>query len=273
VNINGGDFTISSADDAIHSNDGIIINDGIFDISSGDDGIHADASLEISGGDISITKSYEGIESVSITIDDGNVYLVSSDDGLNVAGDSSSGGSSGYMFYMNGGYLAVYSRGDGLDVNGSVEMSDGVVLVHGPTSDGNGPLDYDRSFTITGGILVAAGSSGMAQAPSTSSTQYSVLLGFDARNAGTLFHVETEGGTEILTFSPSKRYESIVFSTPELRNGTTYDAYFAGSSTGSETDGLYEGGSYSPGSLYKTFTISSTVTNDTGNHSNPGGRP
>jgi hypothetical protein len=88
-----------------------------------------------------------------------------------------------------------------------------------------------------------------------------VKLTFTERSAGTLFHVQTEGGEEILSFAPSKRYASLVFSSPELQSGTTYKAYFDGSSTGTETDGLYEGGTYTPGTLYKTFTITSMVTN------------
>jgi hypothetical protein len=280
VNINGGDFTISSADDAIHSNDGIVINDGIFDISSGDDGLHADATVEIYGGDISITKSFEGIESAVITIGDGNIFIVSSDDGVNVAGgnDGSSTGhrpgqgnfdpSSDYYLYVNGGYLAIYSGGDGIDVNGSIEMTGGEVVLHGPTTDADSALDYDGSFAITGGFLVGAGSDRMAMAPDSSSTQYSLLLNFSARSAGTMFHVETDEGAEILSFSPSKRYESVVFSSPELQNGTTYNVYFNGSSTGTETDGLYEGGAYSPGTLYRTFTINSMVTRETAAYGN-----
>ena len=200
-------------------------------------------ALDAYGGDVSITESYEGLESAVISIDDGNFYIVSSDDGLNVAGgnDGSGGftpGTSGsYCMYIDGGYLAIYAGGDGLDSNGSIEMTAGTALVHGPTSDGNGALDYMSSFTITGGLLVAAGSSGMAEAPSSSSTQYSVLLKFSEEAAGTLFHVETGGGDDILTFRPSKRYESIVFSTPELSSCTSYEVYSGGSSTGTEADG------------------------------------
>ncbi len=50
-------------------------------------------------------------------------------------------------------------------------MAGGTVLVNGPTNDGNGSLDYDGTFDISGGILVATGSSGMAQMPSDSSSQ------------------------------------------------------------------------------------------------------
>jgi hypothetical protein len=274
VQIDGGDFTIDAADDAIHSNDFVIVNDGVFDMATADDGMHADATLDIFGGDISISESYEGLESSILTIGDGNFYIVSSDDGLNVAGGNDGSGMDGpgggfepgdagdYAIYIDGGYLAVYAGGDGIDSNGDIEMTAGTVLVHGPTSDGNGALDYQGTFNISGGLLAAAGSSGMAEAPSSSSTQYSVLLNFSEESAGTLFHIESSGGTEMLTFSPSKRYESIVFSGPALSSGESYSVYSGGSATGTETDGLYTGGVYSAGTHESDldFTISSMVT-------------
>jgi hypothetical protein len=102
----------------------------------------------------------------------------------------------------------------------------------------------------------------MAEPPSDASTQYSVLCNFSEQNTGTLFHIETSGGEEMLTFSPLKRYESIVFSSPALANGVGYDVYFDGGSSGSVVDGLYSGGAYSPGTqdTSLSFTISSMVT-------------
>ncbi|MDX1414419.1 MAG: carbohydrate-binding domain-containing protein, partial [Candidatus Promineifilaceae bacterium] len=92
VIIDGGSFTINSADDAIHSNDNITINGGTFAITTGDDGLHADATLELNGGLLDISDSYEGIESAVITINDGEIYIVSTDDGLNVAGGNDGSG-------------------------------------------------------------------------------------------------------------------------------------------------------------------------------------
>ena len=283
VTIDGGNFTIDSADDTIHSNGNVEINGGTFVIASGDDGIHADADLVINGGDINITQSYEGLESAdaNITINDGTIHIVSSDDGINVAGGGDNFGMGGppdrggftpqpqpdepvgdYYLYINGGYIAINADGDGIDSNGSIVMTDGVVIVHGPTSNMNGALDHS-SFTMTGGFLVAAGSSGMAQAPDASSSQYSVLLNLRSTiPAGTLFHIQTSRqNEEILSFSPSKAYQSIAFSSPELTNGTTYVVYYGGSSTGTVNDGLYQDGTYTPGTQYTSFTISTIVTN------------
>jgi hypothetical protein len=273
--IDGGTATINSADDAIHSNGRLSINGGAFTISTGDDGVHADTALAVNGGDIRITKSFEGIESMSIAINAGNIHIVSSDDGLNAAGGDAGTGGGGpgqgpgggfmpagsYWLYINGGYVAITAGGDGLDINGSINMTDGVVIVHGPTSNANGAVDYDRLYKMTGGTLVAAGSSGMAQVPSTSSTQYAVLLNFAASlPAGTLFHIQGSGGEDVLTFKPAKPYQSVAFSSSKLKNGFTYNVYYGGSSTGTASDGLCQDGTYTPGTSCASFTVSGIVT-------------
>lgn len=86
--IEGGTFDIDSYEDAIHSNDIVNIVNGTFNISAGDDGIHADSELTIDNGKIDIIKSYEGIEGETITINDGEINLVSTDDGINASGGS-----------------------------------------------------------------------------------------------------------------------------------------------------------------------------------------
>lgn len=275
IAITGGVITIDSSDDAIHSNDGLVINGGTIVIASGDDGMHSDSTLEINGGSIRITKCYEGIESAIVIINDGTIHLVSNDDGINVVGGmdgSSINGRPGQNDFnisgdnylcINGGYLFIDSTGDGLDINGPVTMTGGAVLINGPTANDNGALDYSGYFKITGGLLVAVGSSGMAQAPGTSSTQYSVMVGFSsAQSEGTLVHIESEGGEEIITFASAKTYQSVVVSSPDLKNGMTCVLYCGGSSTGTAIDGLYSGGMYTAGTQLTSFTISSMVTSN-----------
>jgi hypothetical protein len=290
VTITGGAFNIDSSDDAIHSNGTISISGGDLRIASGDDGIHADTALIINGGNVQITKSYEGIESAIITINDGNVRIVANDDGINVAGgadNSSLNGRPGqnnfeatgdHWLQVHGGYIFVEAIGDGMDVNGTVEMTGGVVLINGPTSNGNGPLDYMGTFNITGGFLVAVGSAGMAQAPSSSSTQYSLMHNFSSAQAGgTMVHIESAQGDNILTFLPTKAYQSVLVSSPQLENGSTYQVYTGGSSTGTAKDGLYTGETYTPGGQVASYTISNIVTGANalggGFPSRPGGNP
>ena len=93
--VNGGTFTINSADDSFHSNSDVTINDGTYTISSGDDGIHADSALLVNGGTITVTESYEGLEGLNITINDGKIDITANDDGMNAAGGNDESGFGG----------------------------------------------------------------------------------------------------------------------------------------------------------------------------------
>ncbi|CEI71782.1 carbohydrate-binding domain-containing protein [Romboutsia hominis] len=273
ITISGGNINIDSSDNSIHSNDTIVIKGGNIKASSGDDGVHADSKIEINGGDIDITKSYEGIESQSITINDGNINVVASDDGINAGGGndaSSTGGrpgennfdsSSKCEIVINGGYIVVDARGDGIDANGSITIKGGTTIVNGPENNGNGSLDYDGSCDISGGILIAAGSAGMAQSPSSTSSQNSVNVALSSQQANTIIHIEDEKGNEVITFAPSKQYQSVIVSSPELKTGSTYTVSYGGTSTGESKDGLYTGGKYSGGTKSTSFTVSESVTN------------
>lgn len=138
--VNGGNFTINSADDSFHSNSDATINDGTYTISSGDDGIHADNALLVNGGTITVTESYEGLEGLNITINDGKIDITASDDGMNAAGGNDASGFGG-----RGG-----DGFKGMQAPDSARKSN-------DTSD-NTQKSYDTSDTAqtTGNITVAA---------------------------------------------------------------------------------------------------------------------
>lgn len=273
ISIKGGAFTIDSADDSIHSSSDIVIAGGTFGIASGDDGMHADTSLTVTGGTIDVTKSYEGLEASTLNIAGGESRVVSSDDGVNAGGGANAatedaGGqqdpfssTGNNLLNITGGYLTVNAEGDGLDANGSIQMSGGTVIVSGPTSSGNGALDYDSTFEQTGGILVAAGSEGMVKAPSEDSAQYSIGMSFtQTQAAGTLVHLEDSDGNAILTLAPEKQFQSVIISSPDLKSGGAYTLYTGGSSTGTAKGGLYTGGEYTGGTKVVSFELSGSVT-------------
>jgi hypothetical protein len=273
ITITAGIININAADDALNTNDSMTVGGGSITIASGDDAAHADSSLTINGGVINVTACYEGLESAVITINDGTIYLVSSDDALNATSDDGSSSFFGGMapggggvntncfVYINGGYVVINAAGDGIDTNGSAAMTGGTVIVSGPTNSGNGSLDYMGTFQVTGGFLLAVGSSGMAQAPDTSSTQYAVMVNFASTlAAGTLIHIEDASGNDILTFAASKTFQSVVLSSPELQKGQSYTVYTGGSATGTISDGLYTDAVYSGGTQSYSFTISSVIT-------------
>jgi hypothetical protein len=233
--INGGSFLISSYEDALNSSGDIVIGGGTLTLSAGDDGIRADADVSLSGGTVTIHNSYEGIEGSTITVNNGELTLNASDDGFNVNDGTG-------LQTIGGGSVYINAGGDGLDSNGSVTMTGGTVYVDGPTNNGNGAIDYAAVFTISGGTLVATGSSGMAQTPGMSSSQPSILMYYATpQAAGTAVTVRDESGNTVATFTPAKAYSSAAISAPGLKTGQTYTL------TSGETDVV-------------TFTISDTVT-------------
>ncbi len=252
IAIKNGSFTVSSYEDAIHSNGSIEISGGTLTLESGDDAIHSDNSVSISGKSIEIKNSYEGIEGQNITINSGEIKLTSSDDGFNVNNKS------GFLT-INGGNIHMNAGGDGTDSNGSINMTGGSVYVEGPTNDGNGAIDFDGNFSISGGTIVASGSSGMAQVPDTSSTQASILMYYSSiQKAGTAITLKDNNGKVIASTTPSKQYASVTISAPGLKTGSTYTLY-------------------SDSSKVVTFTLKNAVTylNESGETTNqsrgPGG--
>ncbi len=280
LTITNGNFVVSSADDNLHSNRTITIYGGTFSLSTGDDAIHADNSIVINGGTIDIPKSYEGIESTNITINDAIIHITSSDDGLNGAGGNDGSGfqpgpgvgQPGQFFvpgnrhlYINGGYIVVTADGDGIDVNGPISMTAGYVIINGPTSFMNTAIDWEGSFTMSGGFILGVGSAGTSMAPAMTtgptSTQNAILLNFrTTKNAGTIFHIQENDGTEVVTYLPIKQYQSIALCSPLLVKGSSYEVYFGGSSSGTIKDGVYLNGAYTPGNRNTNFTITNTVT-------------
>jgi hypothetical protein len=273
LKIMSGSIDVTSAKDAIRGKDYIAIQSGSFIISAGDDALHSDTNLVINGGTFQIDRSYEGIESAEITINGGTFHVKSEDDGINVAGglDDTDAANKGMQnpfastginnLFINGGELFIDADGDGIDANASITMTGGNVLVCGPTNNGNGAIDYAGSFKLTGGTLIAAGSSGMAQAPDTSSTQNTVMINSETSHAaGTIVEISDDDGKSILTFAPLKDFASIVFSSSLLVTGNTYTVSYGGTSDGKQTDGLYEGGKVTGSVKAESFTISDPVT-------------
>jgi hypothetical protein len=276
VTTTGSKITISSGGGwpnptGVYDEAKAIRTDGIFTLKSGtvtinsaDDAVKSTSSVWIEGGNMEVLNSYEAIESPFITIQNGNVRLIATDDGFNATHGNGGETNDGSLLSFNGGYIYVRSGSDGLDSNGNISMTGGTVVVHGPSGQPEVGMDVNGACTVSGGLMAISGSnSNMLQGPSTSSTQKSLIIKFSqVLSANTLFHIEDANGNSILDFAPSKNYYSIVYSSPVLSNGT-YKIFSGGSCSGTMVDGLYSGGSYTAGTLRKTFTVSGSVTNVT----------
>lgn len=261
VRIADGTFTLATDEDAIHSeNDDdeslgfVYIAGGDITIHAGDDGIHAGNSLTVADGTITVVESYEGLEGKSIDISGGTISVVSSDDGLNAAGGNDSSGfigggradnfsSSGdYYIHISGGTVYVDAEGDGIDSNGYLLVSGGEIYVSGPTNGADGALDYESYASITGGIVVAAGASGMAENFGSGSTQGAMMVNAASSQTGEIILKDADG-KEILSYAPDKVYRSVVISCPEVKKGETYQVVMGTETTTvAMTDIIYGSG-------------------------------
>ncbi len=222
--LNGGTYQIDSADDSIHSNANITIADGTYTLATGDDGVHADDALTVNGGTITVTESYEGLEGLTVTINDGTIDITASDDGINTAGEK---------MELNGGYIHILAGGDGVDSNGDLTINGGEIYIDGPSDNGNSAIDYgDRSSAyVNGGMLVAIGSSGMAEGMSDSSKQEVLMVKLgEQMKAGDVVLTDSEGNV-IVSYTALKSYDCVIISTAEVESGATYTLTTSGTTT------------------------------------------
>lgn len=163
---------------------------------------------------------YEGIEGAYVKITGGNIDITSSDDGINAASDDTS--ISEYIV-INGGYIVVNASGDGLDSNGSILITDGTVIVYGPTNGGDAGMDADSGIIIQGGYVFDSSFLGMVETPSQNSTQYVLSYVQSSTIAsGTVLTIKNSEGNEICSVEIKKDCQSIIISVPEFESGATY---------------------------------------------------
>ena len=164
LTVSGGTFTVDSADDALHAND-VTVSGGTLTLASGDDAVHADNDLVVgvkgssstSNPKISITASYEGLEGTTVSVYSGDIDVVASDDGVNAANSDLGERSDKYAINIAGGDLYIDAGSDGLDSNNDINITGGRVEVYGADAVMDAAIDYDGTFTLSGGTLFGAG--------------------------------------------------------------------------------------------------------------------
>lgn len=124
---------------------------------------------------------------------------------------------------ISGGTLTIQASGDGLDANGTIEITGGTTVVAGPTSGDTAVLDYDTSAAIAGGTFLGTGAAGMAQ--TFRSAEQGVVAERVSGEAGEEIVLADASGTALLTLSPALDFQFIVLSSPDLVSGETYNPH------------------------------------------------
>ena len=164
LTVSGGTVNVDSADDALHAND-VTVSGGTLTLASGDDAVHADNDLVVgvqgssstSNPKISITASCEGLEGTTVSVYSGDIDVVASDDGVNAANSELGEHSDKFAINIAGGDLYIDAGSDGLDSNNDITMTGGKVEVYGADAMMDAAIDYDGTFTLSGGTLFGAG--------------------------------------------------------------------------------------------------------------------
>lgn len=255
ITINGGNITVDSSDDCIHCSGDAVLNAGKLKLASSDDAVHSDASLYIGGKtagtdytslEVYVTACYEGMEAVYIYQNNGNIYIVSRDDGYNSAGGADSSGNNnntgfnqggfggfpggGAMsskygeMHLNGGIVSVntsFNDADGFDSNGPVIFNGGYYFGNGGDSFDSGDgysITYNGGYAL-GGLgmnggkgydmstqMVFAASDGTVLASSKTGSRLTYAYGDS--NVTAYSNAEVTGGTNISTLGQPAVYVS-----------------------------------------------------------------
>lgn len=275
LNADGG-ITMNDGTVNIVTSGGKYIYNEALDLDSSPKGVKAEGEITINGGVLNIqvtgrSDGSEGLESKSkITVNDGEVFVYAYDDAINVGGDNPVG------MEINGGKIFAFAdNNDGIDSNGKLWVSGGLVIASGSAAPEEG-LDCDNSqnFIVTGGTLIGTG--GSAISTSTSSTQRSVIYNGVSAKTGELFVIADSEGNPILKYELPRTMNgmSLFFSSPDILSGKTYKVYSGGSLNENTVNwnGWFEDGSYTIGTELGSFT-SNSLTTTVGKSNGSGGGP
>lgn len=251
IYIENGTFEINAKDDAIHADETLLVSGGKINITNSYEGLEA-LDIKVSGGDILIVASDDGLNAAGGTDSSGFGGMGNDQFGgpggrpegeqggrpsghggapggqENSDGQGNQGGfggmnsgSSDGSILITGGNLSIKAYGDGIDANGTLEITGGSVIVCGPTQGDTATLDYDVSGIISGGTFIGTGGQMMAQ---TFSDSEQGVIGVQVGNqqAGTLITLTDSSGNVVISHEPELPFAIVILSSPEIQKGETY---------------------------------------------------
>lgn len=215
ANINTGDLVINVVD----GSENTLKDNG----SSEFDGcIYSKGKLYFEGkGKLYVYGNQEEGEGIAttdndITINSGDIYIESKDDGINCGGDN------GGIITINDGTIFVKASGDGIDSNNSLIINGGNIYTMGSSLGGDAGIDTDKGFEINGGQVVALGSD-MLQNPDLSSKQKYISFNLKSKiNKNSKISLRNSKGNEIISFEAYEDFKTLIISNSSIVNDTYY---------------------------------------------------
>lgn len=161
----------------------------------------------------------EGIatDTNDLTIDGGNIKIVSNDDGLNAGGD-------GGTIKINDGTVYIKASGDGIDSNKNIVINGGSIYTIGSSKGGDAGVDADEGTEINGGELIALGTD-MLEKPLNNSKQKVIAQNLSSKiDSGSELVLKDSKGEEVVTFTADDSFKTIIISSSKLQEGK-YNLY------------------------------------------------
>lgn len=261
LQVDGGTVTVAKSCEGLEGST-VTVNGGVIDVTSSDDGVNAagdptgDSSAEVTGvgafGPGAAAGQPEAPMGGGHAPEDADAQAPTStgqtpaDAGGQVPADAGgqAPGAGGGMDYdstaqvtINGGKLTIQAGGDGIDSNGDLTVTGGETYVFGPTSDGDGSLDFAGAGTVTGGVVMCTGSSGMAQNFGDASTQGSMLVSASGQ-VGDAIQLADEDGNVLASCEARTSYSCVLVSAPGVESGKTCTLSYGDASSEITMDGL-----------------------------------
>lgn len=215
ANINTGELVINLPSGTISTlkDKGSSEYDGCI-YSSGKLTIQGEGKLYVYGNQ----EEGEGIATTDndITINGGEMYIESADDGLNAGGDN------GGTITINDGNIYIKASGDGIDSNKNLIINSGKVYTMGSSIGGDAGIDTDGSFEINGGEIIALGSD-MLQIPDKSSKQRYASFTLNSKiSKDSTISLKDSNDKEIISFTADEDFKTLIMSNSDLTTGTYY---------------------------------------------------
>ena len=260
MTISGGECILSTGDDGAHAALSLTVLDGKITVLTSYEGLEAN-QITLAGGELDITASDDGInanggsngfsggfgggfgggrggmggsfggrrsdtnsQSGDMTPPDNNNMTPPDNNNMQTPPDDTTDKQP--VLLITGGKITVNADGDGLDSNGNLRVEGGDITINGPSNGGNGAIDIGTenggAGFISGGTLIALGTSSMAENFGSTSTQCAFLVTMNSFGAGETITITDSQGNVLYTGVTVKSANSVVFSSPDLTVGETY---------------------------------------------------
>jgi len=187
-----------------------------------DAAFYSKQTMNVSGGEagtgvLNIRAENEGLDSeLHLTLNGGNVNIVSGNDGINTNEDGVS------VTTINGGTLSILvsgetGEGDGIDSNGWLVINGGTVRAMACDKSADSGIDSDLGIYLNGGSVMASGN--MLDQIAGGESSYAVFSFAQQQSGGNNYTLKDATGAAVLECTPENGFSTLLLADAALTPG------------------------------------------------------